>query len=144
MRPLIITILVAPDRQPLSGARSRSVRPASATGIGTDGSPCGAKVGFTVRIDALHLPQLTIADTADVGKVLERVEREVGLPPAIWVDQGTAFVCRDLDLWGTSVALRSVFRHQGSRLTTHSLSLKSSIVVSGSNARCVRDSSHSR
>ncbi len=36
---------------------------------------------------------------ADVVEVLERVGREVGLPAAIRVDQGTEFVSRDLDLW---------------------------------------------
>ena len=36
---------------------------------------------------------------ADVVEVLERVGREAGFPAAIWVDQGTEFVSRDLDLW---------------------------------------------
>lgn len=36
---------------------------------------------------------------ADVVEVLVRVGREVGLPAAIRVDQGTEFVSRDLDLW---------------------------------------------
>jgi len=36
---------------------------------------------------------------ADVVEVLERVGREVGLPEAIRVDQGSEFVSRDLDLW---------------------------------------------
>jgi putative transposase len=35
----------------------------------------------------------------DVVEVLERVGREIGLPAAIRVDQGTEFVSRDLDLW---------------------------------------------
>jgi hypothetical protein len=33
----------------------------------------------------------------DVVEVLERVGREIGLPAAIRVDQGTEFVSRDLD-----------------------------------------------
>ncbi len=36
---------------------------------------------------------------ADVVAVLERVGREVELPAAIRVDQGSEFVSRDLDLW---------------------------------------------
>jgi putative transposase len=36
---------------------------------------------------------------ADVVDVLERVDRQVGLPSTIRVDQGTEFVSRDLDLW---------------------------------------------
>jgi len=44
------------------------------------------------------VPRLTFRG-ADVVEVLERVWREVGLPSAIRVDQGTEFVSRDLDLW---------------------------------------------
>src|SRR3954466_15865094 len=36
---------------------------------------------------------------ADVVNILERVSRQVGLPPTIRVDQGTEFVSRDLDVW---------------------------------------------
>jgi putative transposase len=36
---------------------------------------------------------------ADVVEVLERIGREMGLPTAIRVDQGTESVSRDLDLW---------------------------------------------
>jgi putative transposase len=35
----------------------------------------------------------------DVVEILEEVGRQVGFPKAIWVDQGTEFVSRDLDLW---------------------------------------------
>ena len=32
-------------------------------------------------------------------EILEQVGRQVGVPKAIRVDQGTEFVSRDLDLW---------------------------------------------
>jgi transposase InsO family protein len=43
-------------------------------------------------------PRFTFRGT-DVVEVLERVGRQVGFPATIRVDQGTAFVSRDLDLW---------------------------------------------
>jgi len=36
---------------------------------------------------------------SDVVEILKEVGRQVGFPKAIWVDQGTEFVSRDLDLW---------------------------------------------
>ena len=42
-------------------------------------------------------PRFTFRGT-DVVELLERVGREIGLPAAIQVDQGTEFVSRDLDL----------------------------------------------
>jgi putative transposase len=50
------------------------------------------------RFSPALVPRLTFRG-ADVVEVLERVGREVGLPSAIRVDQGTEFVSRDLDLW---------------------------------------------
>jgi transposase InsO family protein len=50
------------------------------------------------RFSPALVPRLTFRG-ADVVEVLERVWREVGLPSAIRVDQGTEFVSRDLDLW---------------------------------------------
>jgi len=49
------------------------------------------------RFSPALVPRLTFR-RADVVEVLERVGREVGLPAAIRVDQGTEFVSRDLDL----------------------------------------------
>jgi putative transposase len=50
------------------------------------------------RFSPAFVLRLTLRGT-DVVDVLERVGREVGLPSATRVDQGTEFVSRDLDLW---------------------------------------------
>jgi putative transposase len=51
---------------------------------------------------------------ADVVEVLERAGRELGLPAAIRIDQGSEFVSRDLDLWAYQ---RGVTPDLGSRPT---------------------------
>lgn len=53
---------------------------------------------YLSRFSPALVPRLAFRG-ADVVEVLERVGREVGLPSAIRVDQGTEFVSRDLDLW---------------------------------------------
>jgi putative transposase len=50
---------------------------------------------------------------ADVVEVPERVGREVGLPAAIRVDQGSEFVSRDLDLWAYQKGVTLDFSRPG-------------------------------
>lgn len=50
---------------------------------------------------------------ADVVEVLERVGRELGLPAAIRVDQGSEFVSRDLDLWACQRGVTLDFSRPG-------------------------------
>lgn len=51
------------------------------------------------RFSPVLEPRFTFRAPTFVVEVLERVDRQVGLPATIRVDQGTEFVSRDLDLW---------------------------------------------
>jgi hypothetical protein len=90
-----------------------------------DGRRPATRSNETCAMDFVHdqlatgrkLRMLTIVDFtfrgADVVEVLERVGREVGLPAAIRVDQGTEFVSRDLDLWAYQRGVTLDFSRSG-------------------------------
>lgn len=71
----------------------------------------GRKLRVLTIVDIFSLfspvlePRFTFRGS-DVVEILERICNEVGFPATIWVDRGSEFVSRDLDLWAYQRASR--------------------------------------
>lgn len=64
----------------------------------------GRKIGILTIVDTFsrYAPAVDARFSyrgEDVVRTLEKVCRKIGYPKAIWVDQGSEFIFRDLDLW---------------------------------------------